>query len=245
MSKSDGKRIRLGELLLRAGVITDDQLRRALAEQRQWGGKLGSILVEMNFLSEDLLVKALSRQLDLPRVDFGRVEVSRWALKKLKADFAESRQVLPISLDRARGQLIVAMADPEDLALIDEIAFRTSCTVKSAIAGGRALSRAIRKHYFGEQQVDRAGADSPGFSLDRFESMDRTTEPGPVSERIPKQNDDPWSPKTGTGSSDLLERLNRLEALQRKEVLVLKTILEMLIEKGFLSRSEYRRSFEQ
>lgn len=63
--------IRLGDLLIKAGVVNDAQLNAALNEQRQWGGRLGAILVRMGALSEDLLVKALAHQLNIPRAAIG------------------------------------------------------------------------------------------------------------------------------------------------------------------------------
>ena len=79
--------IMLGELLLKAGVITEQQLRAALTEQKKWGGKLGSLLVDLNFLDEDTLVKALSKQLNLPRVDFEGLVISAEALEILDCGF--------------------------------------------------------------------------------------------------------------------------------------------------------------
>src|SRR5919204_6477003 len=62
-------RIRIGDLLVKAGVITELQLKAALAEQQQWGGKLGDILVRMEFLTEEVLVRALSKQTGIARAD--------------------------------------------------------------------------------------------------------------------------------------------------------------------------------
>jgi len=67
--------MRLGDLLMRAGVVTQEQLDGALEQQASWGGKLGSILVRMRALSEDLLVKALSRQLNIPRADLSQINI--------------------------------------------------------------------------------------------------------------------------------------------------------------------------
>jgi hypothetical protein len=61
--------IRLGDLLIKAKVISESQLKAALAEQQKWGGKLGELLVRMNFLTEDMLVKALSKQMNVPSVN--------------------------------------------------------------------------------------------------------------------------------------------------------------------------------
>ena len=65
--------IRLGDLLVKAKVISDSQLKAALAEQQKWGGKLGELLVRMNFLTEDMLVKALSKQMNVPAVNLEAV----------------------------------------------------------------------------------------------------------------------------------------------------------------------------
>ena len=65
--------IRLGDLLIKAKVITDSQLKSALAEQAKWGGRLGEILVRMNIVTEDMLVKALSKQLNLPAVNLDSI----------------------------------------------------------------------------------------------------------------------------------------------------------------------------
>ena len=65
--------IRLGDLLVKAKVISDSQLKAALAEQQKWGGKLGELLVRMNFLTEDMLVKALSKQMNVPAVNLESV----------------------------------------------------------------------------------------------------------------------------------------------------------------------------
>jgi type IV pilus assembly protein PilB len=138
----------LGELLLRAGVITEEQLRKALAEQKKWGGKLGQVLVDLNFLDEGLLVKALSKQLNLPRMDFEGITIPPEALELLDAEFANKRQVLPVSFDKDKKQLVVAMSDPGDLGLVDEIKFKTGCRIKVAVAGDRALARAIQQYYF-------------------------------------------------------------------------------------------------
>ena len=64
-------RIRLGELLVRAGVLDEYKLNAALAEQQRWGGRLGRVLVDMGFVSEEILVKALSKQLAVPVAQSG------------------------------------------------------------------------------------------------------------------------------------------------------------------------------
>jgi hypothetical protein len=247
MVAAESRRIRLGELLLRAGVITEEQLRNALTEQKKWGGKLGSVLVDMNLLDEDMLVKALSKQLGLPRVDFKGLVIQPPALKKLDAEFADQRQVLPISLDVSKGLLVVAMADPHNLELVDEIAFRSGCRIKVAIAGERALAQAIREHYYGDNVTAAESApddemkliNPQGNTLVRrvadIEAEGRAQQSGAAAE--------PAAPAAPGAEPPLTidKRLERLEQMQRKEVQVLKTIVELLIAKGYITREEYRQ----
>lgn len=247
MCAAESRRIRLGELLLRAGVLTEEQLRAALAEQKKWGGKLGSLLVDMNFLDEDLLVKALSKQLGLPRVDFNGLVVPEQALKKLEPTFAEERQVLPINLDPGKGMLVVAMADPDNLEVVDEIAFRTGCRVKVAIAGERSLAAAIREHYYGDQvaegQPNIVGSEMKLVNA-LGDTMVRRVEDVKAQAQDQAQARSPAA-KAGTAPTTIDDRLKRLESLQQKEVRILKTLVELLIEKGFITRDEYRQGVDQ
>jgi len=200
MNAPGKKRIMLGELMLRAGVITEQQLKTALAEQKKWGGKLGSLLVDLNFLDEDMLVKALSKQLGLPRVDFSGLIVSREALAKLDAEFAERLQVLPISYNVRKNQLVVAMADPGNLEILDELGLKTGSKVQAAIAGEKALAGAIREYYLSDAIPAPGAAKADGYD----------------------------------------DKLKRIELLQRKQVQILKVVVELLLEKGYFTRDEYR-----
>lgn len=215
----------LGELLLRAGLITEEQLRKALAEQKKWGGKLGQVLVDLNFLDEGLLVKALSKQLNLPRMDFEGITIPPEALEMLDAEFANKRQVLPVSLDKAKKQLVVAMSDPGDLGLVDEIKFKTGCRIRVTVAGDRALARAIQQHYFGEAVT--AG------SVIKEDQIPTAPPPAPAPAAAPASGDGPVE-----------EKIIRLEQLQLKQVQVLKAVVELLIERGYIEREEYRKKVE-
>src|SRR5437588_4147650 len=107
-------RIRIGDLLVRAGVITELQLKAALAEQQQWGGKLGDILVRMEFLTEEVLVRALSKQTGIPRAELDG-EPDRDALAQVPAEVAEEFGLVPIGVNVNDGALTVAMSDPLNL----------------------------------------------------------------------------------------------------------------------------------
>src|SRR5213596_2421420 len=90
-------RIKIGDLLVKAGVITELQLKAALAEQQQWGGKLGDILERMQYVNEDVLVRAISKQTGIARADLSQpILVS--ALAAIPREIAEEHDVLPLAL---------------------------------------------------------------------------------------------------------------------------------------------------
>src|SRR5215470_11128253 len=120
-------RKRLGEILVEAGVLADAQLRAALAEQRRWGGPLGRILVDMKLISEEAMVAALSHQLNFPSVNLDQVKVDRSVLELAPGELAEQMGVIPFA---QQGKFLdVAMADPTNLGIIDELRIRTRLNV--------------------------------------------------------------------------------------------------------------------
>src|ERR1700694_1329941 len=113
-------RIKIGDLRVKAGVITDSQLKASLAEQAQWGGKLGDILVRMEFLTEEILVRALSKQTGIPRADLtGKAD--RVALALIPPDVAEEFGVVPVTAKDEGRTVVVAMSDPLNLGVTDHL----------------------------------------------------------------------------------------------------------------------------
>lgn len=142
-------KVRMGELLVKAGVITDDQLRRALQEQRQWGGKIGDILVRMDFLTEEVLVRALSKQLSIPRVDIPQ-RIPPAVLARVPAELAEEWEVVPIELQDDARTLVIATADPLNISALDQLRATTGLRVLPNVAGPSAIRQAIARLYQAE-----------------------------------------------------------------------------------------------
>jgi type IV pilus assembly protein PilB len=140
---------KLGELLLRDGLITPDQLKKALLEQKNTGMRLGYTLVKLGFVEETEISKMLARQYRMPAVDLSRFEVDPKILKLLPADIAVKHTVLP--LKREGRTLTVAIADPNNVTAIEDIKFVTRCDVFPVIAGEYTLRNAIERYY---QQSD-------------------------------------------------------------------------------------------
>jgi hypothetical protein len=183
------QRIRIGELLVKAGVLDDLQLRSALNEQRKWGGPLGKVLVDLGYVDEPTMVRALSKQLGLRRAQLERSSVPHELLAKLDPSRAREKRFCPERFEPARKTLVVAMADPTDVVVIDDLAFRTGCRVEATIAGESEISKAIDLIFFGRAQT--------ALDLDvSFESM-RGTDHGPFSEIDPRQLEGPPPPSSG------------------------------------------------
>ena len=140
---------KLGDILVRDGLITADQLKRALAEQRNSGMRLGYTLVKLGFIEETEITKMLARQYRMPAVDLSRFEVDPKILKLISSDIANKYTVLP--LKREGRTLTIAIADPNNVAAIEDIKFITRCDIFPVIAGDYTLRNAIDRYY---QQSD-------------------------------------------------------------------------------------------
>ena len=136
---------RLGDLLVKAGKITTDQLREALKKQREEGGRLGSNLVKMGLVSEPELVELLSQHFKVSAINLGQVAIDEAIVKLIPADVARKYTVMPVS--KAGAKLTIAMLDPTNVFAMDDIKFMTGYTVEPVIAAETAIRSAIEKYY--------------------------------------------------------------------------------------------------
>jgi type IV pilus assembly protein PilB len=141
---------RLGEILLREGLVTREQLAQALAEQKNTKHRLGYVLVKLGLVQELEITKVLARQYRMPAVDLSRFEVDPKIIKLVPADMATKSVVLP--LKREGRTLTVAMADPTDLGLLEDLKFITRFDLFPVIAGEYTLRNLIEKHYEASDQ---------------------------------------------------------------------------------------------
>jgi hypothetical protein len=235
-------RIRIGDLLVKAGVITELQLKAALAEQHQWGGKLGDILVRMEFLTEEVLVRALSKQTGIARADLtGNPDAG--ALAVVPADTAEEFGLVPIALKDQGRTLLVAMSDPLNISATDHLVSLTGGRkVETRLAGASAIRHAISRWYRGEEML-RDDGEQPSMKI--VNNAGNTVEravvgigarsvkaPAAAAAKLP-----PEPPPRSRPSA--VEVLRGVEETQRRSVAALKAMVELLIEKGVFSRDEY------
>ncbi len=136
---------RLGQMLVNAQLISEDQLKKALLLQQKEGGRLGSNLVKLGFVDEDTLVAFLSKQYGIPSVNLSEVEVDSKVLKLIPAEVAQKYQILPIG--RTGATLTLAMVDPSNVFAIDDVKFMTGYNVEAVVASDTSMKAAINKYY--------------------------------------------------------------------------------------------------
>lgn len=136
----------IGDLLVREGLITQEQLKAALAEQRGNGYRLGYNIVAMGLVSETDLTRVLARKYRVKAVDLSRIDkIDDRMIKTVKPEIAVRHLVLP--LRRVGRTLTVAMANPQNLSAIDELRFSTGYDIEAVVAGEYSLRKAIEKYY--------------------------------------------------------------------------------------------------
>src|SRR6185436_14213437 len=146
--------IKLGELLIKANVLQETQLKSALAEQQKWGGKLGDILVRMSLVTEEILVKALSKQLGVQVAPLDSIQgIAPHVKAKVPREKARDMGVIPLQLRDDGKTLVVAMADPQNVQQMDTLRALTRCRIVSQLAGRTSIARAISRFYEGEAEL--------------------------------------------------------------------------------------------
>ena len=136
---------KLGQLLLSSSIITEEQLGNALDLQKKEGGRIGSNLVKLGYLTEEALVEFLSKQYGVPSVSLATEEINDSIIKFVPYDVAYKYRIFPVSKNGAT--LTLAMTDPSNVFAIDDIKFMTGYDVVPVVASETAIKEAIAKHY--------------------------------------------------------------------------------------------------
>jgi type IV pilus assembly protein PilB len=145
MSTKNLTQDRLGDVLVRDGTISAEQLQKALEDSRSSGNRIGYALVKLGFVAEEDLTRALARQYRVPAVDLARVQVEPRILKLVPAEVAIKHLVLP--LRRVGRTLTVAMVNPHDLSAIDVLKFISRSEIEPVVAGEFTLRKQLEKYY--------------------------------------------------------------------------------------------------
>ena len=139
--------VRLGEILVKENLITQDQLQKALEFQRANGGKLGSCLTKLGFITDDDITGVLSRQYGVPSINLKYYEIDPNVIRLIPQDTALRYQVIPLS--RVGSVLTIAMTDPTNVFAMDDVKFMTGFNVEPVVASESAIAEAISRFYGG------------------------------------------------------------------------------------------------
>ncbi|MGI6091444.1 MAG: type II secretion system ATPase GspE [Veillonellaceae bacterium] len=147
-------RKRLGNLLIEAGIITKEQLDKALSVQQKTNERLGRVLLNLGYVSEDSMIEVLEFQLGVPHVDLANLPITKEVAAAIPVSLAERYQIIPIK--REGKKLTLAMVDPTNFYAIDDVRMVTNCEIDTVIAAEREIMRAISQAYGVQDLVDKA-----------------------------------------------------------------------------------------
>jgi type IV pilus assembly protein PilB len=136
---------KLGEALIKAGKITQAQLNEALTMQKDQGGRVGTNLIKLGYLSERELVEGLSQQFKVPSVDLNGMEIDESVIKIIPPDIARKYTILPVT--KTGATITVAMVDPTNVFAMDDVKFMTGYRVEPVVASETAIRSAIDRYY--------------------------------------------------------------------------------------------------
>ena len=164
---------RLGELLIKRNFITPEQMKKAQEEQKLKGGRLESNLVRLGYIKEDELLSFLSAQYRVPSVKLSKIEINPNVVKLIPPSISKKYFIIPIN--RVGPKLTLAMVDPSNIVVIDEIKFMTGFNVEPVVASEAEVVDAIKKYYGG-------GGSVAGLGTTTFQALDYSIEEDKSSE---------------------------------------------------------------
>ena len=151
------KQIRIGDLLVEAGAITEDQLQQALVVQKETGGRLGNVIMDLGFISRELLITVLTTQMGIDYVELKTVKIDDAVIDLIPEPLVRKHKAMPIAFDDHNANILkVAMADPMDLSAIDDLSIASGYQVDPLIAFEEDINDAIGKYYGSASAMEAA-----------------------------------------------------------------------------------------
>ena len=153
------KKIRIGDVLVAAGAITEEQLQEGRAKQKETGRKLGNALVDLGFISNDMLITVLTTQLGIDYIELKGAKIEEKVIHMVPENMVTKYQAIPIEIDPDNPNILkVAMADPMDIMAMDDIGLVTNLQVEPMLASEEGIKNAIDKYYGSAQAMEAAEA---------------------------------------------------------------------------------------
>lgn len=176
------KRKRLGDLLVEASVISEEQLKEALKEQKQSGFRLGDQLIAMNLVTEQQIIEVLEYQLGIPHVDLYNQKIDKKLVNVISEDIARRYQVLP--LKKTGNRLMVAMYDPLNYFALDDLRLSTGFEIDPVIAKKVELDLAINRYYGMQKSIEQMLLDMPTNEDDQAFIEAQQSDDSPVAKMV-------------------------------------------------------------
>ena len=174
----------IGQILKEQGFITEAQINQALKIQRDKGGVIGQILKDIGAVNDDAIVTALGIQSGMETIDLDNVEIPADVIQKVAFSIASVYKIIPVSFEN--NVLTVAMAEPHNLDVLDDVRFMLSCEVKGAIASQSSIEAALDKYY--ARQKENVDAIVKNIEMDTdLEQLDYTHKEGSINLDIQEQ----------------------------------------------------------
>jgi type IV pilus assembly protein PilB len=172
--RMQASRHRLGDVLVAAKVITQEQLALALREQSSWGGRLGQNLLSLGFIDEERLTSAIGAHLGLPTVDLDRARLPVDVNRLLPLEICERYGLMPLGVRENEGKLLLACLDPTNREAQAAVRRAAGLIPVVHVATASSIDRAIRKYFYGEA-TPTPSPGSPLFTVTR-NTRDTATE---------------------------------------------------------------------
>jgi type IV pilus assembly protein PilB len=237
-------RKRLGEILIEEGLIDDRDLEEAIKYKEKSGYRLGTALVALRIIAEWQLTEALGKALQLPVVDLKDSSPSAEALALIPSRLAERFDLIPLRIDGVGDdrELVIAMSDPLNRAVIRRMQDVAGLTIRPALAGLSAIQRAIRDHYHGAEKSETfEDAESVRISIPSrqmthpWASMEQEKKESTISRIVREVEhiaEEPAAPEDVPSHQNLVDYVLSLD-------LKVRTLLHLMLKKGLVSDREF------
>ncbi|MFH1226513.1 MAG: ATPase, T2SS/T4P/T4SS family [Planctomycetota bacterium] len=178
---AEKRRKQLGQILKEMEIVSEKQIQEALAIQKQKGGVIGRILVQLDYATEDVILLALGAQVGMDVVVLDEMTIAPDVIEKVPASMAKVFKIIPIKWEN--NTLVVAMADPLNISVLDDLRFMLSSEVKGAVSDEASVNRALEKYYTEEESLmdsvlkelgdtsSVVGGKDKALSLDNIQQM--------------------------------------------------------------------------
>ena len=148
---------KLGEMLIAEGLITQKQLDEALTQQKRTGKRLGDTMISLGHVSEEAIAAALGRQLGIPYITLSHYEIDPHIIKTIPEDIVRKYKIIPV--DKTGNTLTVALSDPANIFILDELKILTNCEIIPLISFESDILRAIDQYYRKENAIEQVLKD--------------------------------------------------------------------------------------